>query len=384
MAHRRILAALIAVSFTDSLAEEFLQPLLVVLLEGRGASAFLIGLATSVGDLGMLLAAPFVPTLVRVIRPVHYVRGSLLLLAFGVFLFPLLPHVAAWIAIEFAFGLVTCGFFVMSDSLVNAAAADSLRGRMLASYVFAESGGAIVGPLLLGVVGFEGLLPFCVASAIMLAGIAPWFLVDVSRAPDLGGGQAVSLFAVLRSAPFVLLMVAAGTFFEDVPQGLLPVFALESGLGQTTAMSLLAVLAAGSLAFQLPSGWAADRIGQQPLLVVAGVAAVGLSLALPALTGTWAMWLALPLLGGALQVFELVGLMLLGTRATPLTLAGLNAAATLSRSVTGFLAPPATGWLMDRAGPGALFAALAGVAALVVSACWVESARRARLRSTQT
>ena len=96
------------------------------------------------------------------------------------------------------------------------------------------------------------------------------------------------------------------------------------------------------------------------------------------------MWLALPLLGGALQVFELVGLMLLGTRATPLTLAGLNAAATLSRSVTGFIAPPATGWLMDRAGPGALFAALAGVAALVVSACWVESARRARLRSPQT
>lgn len=376
MPHRRILAALIAVTFTDSLADEFLHPLLVVLLENQGTSAALIGLATSVGDLGILLTAPFVPWLVRVVRPVSYVRGSLLLLAVAVFLFPLFANVYAWIALEFAFGVVTCGFLVLSDALVNAASGESQRGRLLAVYMLSESCGAILGPLLLSGVGFEGLLPFCVASAIMLAGIAPWFVVDALQVPTLAGEDAAPFRAAARSAPLLLLVAAAGAFFQDVPAGLLPVFALERGLGEATAVLMLSALALGSAIFQLPAGWGADRMARRTFLALLSTAAIPLSLALSFAAGSWAMWPLLLLLGGVFQAIELIGLVLLGQRASPSRLAGLTAAATMSGSTSSFVGPPVVGWLMDAAGPDALFVAIGCVAALVLAACALDRARR--------
>lgn len=380
MPHRRILAALIAVTFTDSLADEFLHPLLVVLLENRGTSAALIGLATSVGDLGILLAAPFVPWLVRVVRPVSYVRGSLLLLALAVFLFPLFANVYAWIALEFAFGVVTCGFLVLSDALVNAATGESQRGRLLALYMLSESCGAILGPLLLSGVGFAGLLPFCVASAIMLTGIAPWFAVDALHVPTLAGEDAAPFRAAARSAPLLLLVAAAGAFFQDVPAGLLPVFALEQGLGEATAVLMLSALALGSAIFQLPAGWGADRLSRRTFLVLLSAAAIPLSLVLPVAAGSWAMWPLLLLLGGVFQAIELMGLVLLGQRASASRLAGLAAAATMSGSVSSFVGPPAVGSLMDAAGPDALFVAISCVAALVLAACGLD---RAPARGTE-
>lgn len=289
--------------------------------------------------------------------------------------FPLFPNVYVWIALEFGFGILTCGFLVLSDALVNAASGESRRGRLLAAYMLSESCGAILGPLLLSGVGFAGLLPFCVASAIMLAGIAPWFLVDALRVPSLGGVDAVPFRAALRSAPLLLLVAAAAAFFQEVPAGLFPVFALQRGLGEATAVLMLSALALGSAVFQLPAGWAADRMARRAFLILLAMATLPLCLALSLAAGSWTMWPVLVVMGGVFQAFELMGLVLLGQRASPSRLAGLTAAATMSASASAFLGPPAAGWLMDAAGPGALLFAICGVAALVLVGCALPRAR---------
>ena len=139
-------------------------------LDQQGVSTFLIGLASGAGDLGILLAAPLIPGLARSLGAVSYLRWSLLAVGLGILLFPLFPNVWAWIALDFALGAVTCGYFVLSDSLVNAAVADAYRGRIIAGYMIAESLGAMLGPTLLGGVGIAGVQPFFVAAAIMAVG----------------------------------------------------------------------------------------------------------------------------------------------------------------------------------------------------------------------
>ncbi|MEN8181519.1 MAG: MFS transporter [Myxococcota bacterium] len=380
MPYQRILAALVLTTLTDSFAEEFLQPLLVVLLEQRGVSAFLIGLTTSSGDLGVLVAAPFVPALVRAVSPVAYVRYSLLVLAGGVLLFPLFPHVYAWIALDFAFGVVTVGYFVLSDTLVNAAAEDSRRGRLLAAYMLAESLGAILGPLALSQVGVEGMRPFVIAASIMLLGIAPWFFLGDVHAPDLQGGERVPFLATLRGAPFLLGVAAAGAFFDDVPASLLPVFALDLGLSETLAIAMLSVLAAGTVVFQLPAGWLADRMDRSTFLGLASGSIAILALLLtPALGLPWLLWPLLLGLGGLFNGVELLGLALLGERSSLGNLAAINAAATMVGGVSSFVAPPVTGLLMDRAGAIALPGVIAATAVALLLASVYDGSRRRRI-----
>jgi MFS family permease len=379
MSYRSILVALIITTFTDSLAEEFLQPLIVVRLEQQDVSTFLIGLTTSSGDLGVLLAAPFVPLLIQVIRPVSYVRWSLTVVGFGIFLFPLFPNVYAWIVFDFLLGAVTCGYFVLSDSLINASTEEQYRGRLLAVYMMAESGGAILGPLLLSGVGFGGFRPFIVAAAIMFAGIAPWFFLGPIRTPSLGDKRPTGFLSMARAAPLVLVVAVAGAFFGDVPASLLPVFAIDAGLAEKTAVLLLAVLAVGTVVFQLPLGWAADALDRRffLLLVCAGTIVSSL-LFLPMVTHRWLVWPVVLLLGAFFRAFDLLALALLGDRANARDLASLSAAVTMSGSVGSFVGPPTVGLLMDATGSGTLFVACAAVAAVVMVAAVADPGGRRR------
>jgi MFS family permease len=377
MPYQRILIALVITTFTDSFAEEFLQPLLVVLLEQQDVSSFLIGLTTSSGDLGVLVAAPFVPTVVRLLSPVTYVRGSLLLLAAGTLLFPLFPNVYAWIALDFAFGVVTVGYFVLSDTLVNAAAEDARRGRLLAAYMLAESLGAILGPLALSGVGVEGMRPFVIAAFVMLLGITPWFFLRAAHAPDVRDEEATPFLATLRGAPFLLAVAATGAFFADVPASLLPVFALDLGQSEATAIVMLSVLAIGTVAFQLPAGWLADRVDRGSFLALAsGSILVLFPLLASALPSPWLAWPLVLVLGGLFNGVELLGLVLLGERAGLGNLAGLNAAATMAGGISSFAGPPAVGLLMDVAGPLALPGAVSAVALLLLVASLYDRRRR--------
>lgn len=379
MPYRRILVALILTTFTDSLAEEFLNPLIVVNLEARGIPASLIGLAISSGDLGVLLAAPFVPGIIRRVDPLHYLRWTLLLLTGGVLLFPLFPHVFAWVALDFGMGVVTCGFFVLSDSLVNAASADAWRGKLLGVYLLSESLGAILGPALLSQVGFAGVAPWFVAAAFMLVGVAPWFLLGEAPVPALGRDAPPSLLGLARTAPLLLVVAVAGAFLEDMPASLLPVFAIDSGLAERTAVLLLSAMALGSIALQLPAGWAADVVERHRLLVLLSTAT--LVLCVPLAKGAsepWAIFPVVFLLGGLFNAYELVGLALLGERGTLQNLASLSAAATLFGGVASFAGPPLTGAAMDAVGPVGFVAAVACAAFAVLVAAAIGGHRRRR------
>ncbi len=367
-------------AFTDSLAEEFLQPLIVVRLELQDTATFLIGLATSSGDLGVLLAAPFVPGLLQVLAPVTFVRWSLLGLCLGIFLFPLFPNVYAWIALDFLFGVVTCGYLVLSDTLVNAASEDARRGRLIAIYMIAESLGAILGPLLLSRIGFAGLQPFAVASVIMFVGIVPWLLLRPDQAPSLQDEEPAPRFLhLMRRTPLILLLAVAAAFLADVPTSLFPVYALENGLDESTAVVMLSVVAGGTLAFQFPAGWGADALDRRVFLIGICVASIAGCLALPGVL-THTLWLAgvLFVLGGLFNAFDVLGLALIGQRVSLGSLAAMHAAVTLFSSVAGFLGPPATGLLMDEIGPEAFPVALAGMAGAVLLAALVDLWRRPR------
>jgi MFS family permease len=379
MSYRRIIALVVLTAFTDSLAEEFLHPLIVVRLEDQGIRAALIGLAIGAGDLGVLLTAPFVPRLIRRVSPLVYVRTCLCLICGGILLFPLFPNVYVWIVLDFALGVLTCGYFVLSDSLINAASGEQRRGRLIALYMMSESTGAILGPLLLSRVGFAGFSPFVVAMLIMAVGIAPWFTLRPLHAPDLSAEATVSFLPLLRAAPLILVVAVAAAFFADVPTSLLPVFALEHGLDEKTAVLLLSAIAVGTVLFQIPAGWLADSMDRRTLLLLLALVTAGAtSMMAPIISDPVIVWPWMLLLGGLFNAFDVVALTLLGERAGPGQLAHLSAATTMAASIAGFAGPPATGLAMDLAGPNAFPVALAAMAGVVAFAVLVDRRRGAR------
>ena len=154
-----------------------------------------------------------------------------------------------------------------------------------------------------------------------------------------------------------------------MPASLLPLFALERGLSETTAVLLLSVLAAGTVLFQFPAGWGADRFDRRSYPVGLGLATAALSVALLFLvTDAWLRWPTVFLLGGLFNAFDLVALALLGERARLSDLASLSAAMTMAGGVASFLGPPLTGAIMDVAGADALPVVTALVAGGVAAA----------------
>lgn len=192
---------------------------------------------------------------------------------------------------------------------------------------------------------------------------------DAGQGTDREGAAEASLrdYAGLLARPRVALFVAvtvAVSFSYNGAVAFLPLFLTESaGLGRTTASALYSGLFVVSLV-QLGTGELADRAGQLPVLFATiGAAAVGLGLLL-VLGGPLAI-------GGAVVLFGLGGhgyrparsAFLMAILPDDAAGGGLGVVRTVLMS-SAAVAPAVTGYLVDSAGFGVAFGALAASMAL--------------------
>jgi MFS family permease len=132
-------------------------------------------------------------------------------------------------------------------------------------------------------------------------------------APVLQTPGRFGLREVIALAPVALAASATGGVVEFGYISLLPVYAVEAGASDSTALRLLSVLLVGGIVLQFGIGWLADRIDRTALLAALGVALAALAVLLAAVIGTdGPAFAAAFVLGGVVMAFYAVGLALLG------------------------------------------------------------------------
>ena len=366
---RRSLALLCLASLGWAFSFGLGAPLASLWLRDAGLSAKSIGLNTSVYYLGVALAAPLVPWLMRRANRSCVIAG-MLLDAFATALFPWCEGAVLWHLLRLAGGVGTALSLIPLETLVNHDAAPEHRARDFGVYAFSVALGIALGSVV-GLPLFPHLprLAFAIGGLVTLLSVGFAWLGVPSRSPTEEEGPASGNACL----PWQVGALSLGTawaqgFLEGGSITFLSIYLLALGYTEAGVSTLMGSLFAGVILAQLPLAALADRLGRLRVLllchalVLAGLAFVPFTRPMLLLGG----WLFL--LGAGCGALYPLGLALLGERTQPSGLAKANAwylACNCAGSLSG---PVLLGLAIDVFGLRSQFALCAAAVALVVAA----------------
>lgn len=357
------ISAITAVGITIGLG----LPLLSIILERRGISSTMIGLNSAMAGIAAMVAAPLTTKLAHRYGVAPTMIWAVLLSALSALGFYYADDFWLWFPLRVAFHGATTTLFVLSEFWINAASPPSKRGLVLGIYSTVLSLGFAAGPLLLRLVGSEGVLPFLVGAGVVLLAAVPIFVARgespvLNEKPEMHFFRYIFLVPTATAAVFVFGAVEAGGL------SLFTLFGTRSGFLESQTAVLLTVMGIGNVIFQIPLGLLSDRISdKRPLLTLLAIIGLMGSLALPLLIDNW-MLMAVILLfwGGSVSGLYTIGLGHLGQRLTGSDLAAANAAFIFCYAVGTIAGPLAIGTSIDLAGGNGFAYAIAGFFALYV------------------
>ncbi|WP_245559670.1 MFS transporter [Amorphus coralli] len=289
-------------------------PLIALQMDAAGWSEFMIGANAAMHALGVLLVAPFLPTLVSRFGTA---RSALAALAGGgltLFLFPFAPALWLWFPLRLALGIVSETLFVTTETWINQISSEATRARSIAFYVASLSLGFALGPAIIAIIGSEGPLPFLAGAALSLVALA----VFVGMAPRrivLDYHPMMSPLRALRLAPVAIFATMLNAALETAGLTLLPLYAMDAGWSQTHATLLITILMVGAIVLQLPIGWLGDRMDRRRLaLGLAAFSAAGAAVWPFALADPWIAYPLLFVWGGAFAGIYTIMVTVIGSR----------------------------------------------------------------------
>lgn len=335
-----------------------LQQTLISLRAGiEGYTEETVGVMMSAYFVGFVLASIHAP---RVIQQVGHIRAfaafasaaSAFALCFAIFVSP-----TVWTLLRVMQGACYAGLIIVIESWLNASAAASWRGRVLAIYSIVMYAAWAVSQPMVALAPASEFVLFAVVSICLSLALVP---ITLSRAGDPGVVLAtrVGIRRLLAISPMALtgafvMGVAVGAFF-----GMGPVASQKSGFSDAETGAILSATLIGALVFQWPLGWLSDLMDRRFIILGSSLASVLISLLLAgnlADGSEFSVILLAFLLGGALMPLYSICLAEVNDRIDESELIATASAFVLVYGVGSAVGPFAAGLVMGRLGPSGLF-----------------------------
>jgi MFS family permease len=270
------------------------MPVLSLFAQSLGASPEAIGFIVAASTLtGVFLKWP-----AGALSDLYDRRWLLLvgLLAFALppFSYLLITDVSWLIALRFVHGMATAVFAPIALAVVADLRREA-RGAAYGAYTAATQAGAMLGPLLGGWLlwtrGFS--TTFVTAGTLGVIAVLLFFLMRLPpQIPHIatGVGATAVLHDMTRGARTVLgnvrvVVTSATDGARQVANGalmaFLPIYVVGIGLDAAQAGMLFGVQSVTSFASRPTMGWASDRIGRRPLILLGLVVCAGSLAAIP-------------------------------------------------------------------------------------------------------
>lgn len=342
-----------------AVAQGLTYPLISLLLAERGASDAMVGLNAAAFMLGLATSVLVVPALTRHLRAGQAIVAGLIGAAVILVGFAVTDALATWFVLRFALGFCVNAIYVFGEAWLNAATADSVRGRVSGLYGAGMTTGFAIGPLAIPVMGTDDGLAF--AACAVLVSLTAFGLALMSRRASVEPDKfaLIDLPHFARAAPLLLFLVLAFGFVDGTVLALAPLHLTAGGASVSAAAIFVAVTHMGMIVAQPFLGLLLDRTDRWR--VAAGCLAAtgivfGLLIVVPA-TGTL-VWLLGALGGAAFFGIYTSALAILGREHGGAMLVAGASAFSLAYAAGGMIGPAATGLLADAV-PGATFAPVA-------------------------
>ena len=338
-----------------------LLPLLSITLERMEVSGFLIGVSTAMPFLSSLLIMPFLPNLLKIIPIITLLVASILISSLAVLFYGLFIDVWLWMPVRFVNGIVLGILFATSEAWINHFAEESKRGRIIALYATVTSGFFACGPLILWLVGTNGLQPYLFCAFLILLALIPVFLAR--NLPEafyhdeaVIDGQPQKFHHFFFLIPTLALAGIIYGAIETSIVGFLPIYNIRLGFSESFSIISLSAFFLGDVCCQIPIGWLADKYNRRVIFfwcaTIASLAMMSifiLFLSVPALDFvTHAVFLALLFIFGASGVgIYTMAMVQIGERFQGARLANANAMLVFCYNLGSLIMPLIIGGLLD-------------------------------------
>ncbi|WP_374651410.1 MFS transporter [Dongia sp.] len=366
------LPALIAVAgFETALA--LVSPLISLRLEEGGVSTGMIGFVASAYSIGYLGGTQVCRHLILQFGARHTIALLATVAALSLLAHAVLFNVLFWLLLSGLCGFAMAGIYTIAESLLNILASRGNRGRLYSVYMTASWLTAGASPVAVLAEGSGGIVSFIVAGALVALTTLP---VLVSRRAELPvPAQGKLTLRHFRAVPPVALAICFGSgIINGGLHGLLPSYAVETGLSNGDLSLLLTVAAIAGIAGQFPIGHLSDRVRER-LSVAKGIVFLGLALcsgmALFGNSGLPMLVTFLGLLTAIMAPIYGIGAALANDRAHGGCTLATTGALLFVNGIGAALGPLGAGFAMEARGPTGLFLflALASAAVGLVTAC---------------
>ena len=371
-----VLAAVFSSSLGVGLIFGFQPPLIALTLSRLGYSSFAIGAVTAASLIAVILCGPFYPRVIMRLGLKRCIVFGIVFAAVILLLMPLRPNVPLWLLLRFTAGCALGLVWIASEVWMNSVSGTASRGAIMGIYGTVFSLGIVAGPVLLEFTGTVGATPFVVGAACLIITLLPLAVLRQVTGAAQEFTPLRGMSAALRAAPIVMLAALVAGLVESADLALLPLFGLQSGLNERTALLLVAVFMAGNVVLQVPIGLLADRYGRRTLLGVCAVASgIGPLLLQRCLGAPLLLWPLLFVWGGTLYAFYSQGVALLGEEFTLENLPSANTLFVMVYCFGGVIGPSVGGIAMDLWPRHGLPALLSGAAVLMLAGLALRSVR---------
>jgi len=373
------LAAVVVAAFGIGMSFGVGFPLTALTLEMWHTPYWLIGIAGTAPSLAVLLALPFMPSVVARWGLARAIITGCLTGALGFVALAVFRDAYAWIAIRFLMSLGLALPWLAGETWINLVTREETRGRVIALYAISFFLGYSAGPLVLELVGLEGIWP-CVAGATSMALAGLPILLAARLAPSVTDeGHSTNVLAALALAPAGMIGGFIGGFSEMSYFSLLGNVSLAGGRDQGEALRLMSAMTMGGVALQFLIGWLADKASRARITIALGAAFIALSLALPfVITRGDLAYAHVFVLGGVILGFYTIGLVIVG-QVAPRDLAAANAAFLIMYNLGAIVGPAAAGMAMSVSPISGFVTVMAGTMVLAILVL-VMATRRAAVR----
>jgi MFS family permease len=348
-------------------------------LRGMAAdySGTLLGGLTSAYYAGYFVGTLAMPPLVRRIGHIRAFAFCATCTACVVLLHALGSNPVVWLLLRLLTGIVLVGLYVVIESWLNAQSPPDRRGTVFAVYMGVNLCSLALAQQLLRI-GGQPFVLFTVVALAICAATLPVLLTRQTQ-PQPQATPKLQLGLLFDLAPTagvgaLLSGLAMGAFW-----GLLPVYARRVGFDDATVSTYMSIAILGGAALQWPLGRLSDLHDRR--IVLAGVAAAAVLLALAALATAGNLWPAMALAflfgGMAFAVYPIVVAHLVEHTPSD-SLMAASSSVLLVYGVGSALGPLAAGALMAGVGAWSLFAWFAGIHALLAGYAAYRYATRRR------
>lgn len=332
----------------------FCGPVITLLLERMTGSGTFIGTYAAAGAVTTVLITPITPRLLSKISFKALIVSCILIAAviLPAYYFVKIPYV--WIAFRFIQGLCLTIIFVACETWINQVAPERMRGRILALYAMALSGGFAIGAgAASGVIaafGLDGIAPFLIGTGIVIIGIVPFLNGAATRfvPPSSEHSSIGVMLKICRAEPGI---IAGGIIFGGIEASmfhLTPVYGVRIGFIESVAALLLLGLGIGNILLQWPVGVMADKFDRLRLL--RGFMALCIIVPLTfILIGTYApgLFMIVGLYTGIATGIYTIALVILGERYKGERMTAANASLIFAYGLGSFTIPMLAGASMD-------------------------------------